>query len=351
MFKKDELLTQKIMVVDDNPTNVFLLEKILHIEGYYNINSETDSRMVMSTVDSYHPDLLLLDLKMPHIDGFEILQAMRERNTEDIIPIIVITAQNDKENRLKAFSLGANDFIGKPFDQIEVLTRIRNFLEIRILHSRVRKSNNDLEQKVIERTKALSDLQTELFERLLRSVEFRDTETGNHITRIGVYSYILGKALGFSEEDAYQLYTASKLHDIGKIAIPDKILLKEDKLTPEEFEEMKTHALKGAKILQGSTIPTLRLAEEIAISHHEHWDGNGYPYGLSGEQIPLVGRITALVDVFDALTTKRPYKEAWSFDVAFEHVISQRGLQFDPHLVDVFIECKQEILLASDDLK
>ena len=319
-FNLDLVAESKILILDDNRTNNLLLEKLLNNNGYRNVKSILDSRLAVETYQSYMPDLLLLDLRMPYYNGFEILQQLSEIKGADYLSVIVITAENDRNNLLKALELGAKDFIEKPFDQSEVLMRIRNMLEIRLLHKQGQQDNLLLERKVLERTKELDNMQTELFNRLLRAAEFRDNDTGKHISRIGHYVYRLAILSGSSEEYAMQLYYASMMHDIGKIGVPDYILLKPGKLTEPEFEKMKMHTVKGGEILSGSSLTVIKLAEQIALTHHERWDGKGYPLGLKGEGIPLAGRITAIFDVFDSLVSNRPYKFAWSEDDAVKEI-------------------------------
>ncbi|UWG97026.1 response regulator [Dehalobacter sp. DCM] len=327
----------RILIVDDNSVNILLLEKLLKMSGYTQIISTTDSRTTLDLYLQYHPDLILLDLKMPYLDGFEVMEQLKNIKEEDIIPIIAMTAYDESEYRLRAFMAGARDFIGKPFDYAEVLIRIKNVLEIRIMHNDIRENNRRLLDKVEERTKELQGLQVELINRLARAAEFRDCQTGNHITRMSKYTYELGKAYGLPENDCELIYHASTLHDIGKIGIPDEILLTPSKLSPDEWEKMKTHTVKGAQILTGSTAEMLRLAEQISLYHHEKWDGSGYPFGLKGQEIPLVGRITAICDVFDALISERPYKKAWHKEDAVAEIERGRGTHFDPYLVDHFL--------------
>jgi len=338
-YSDNELIkTQsKILIVDDNLTNVFLLEQLLKMNGYSNIVTLTDSREVLSTYVNMEPDLILLDLKMPYLDGFQLLELMNLEKKNDYLPVIVITAQSEKENLIKALKLGAKDFIGKPFDGAEVLMRVANMLEIRLLHNATKRDNLLLEVKVKERTKEIQDIQLELVQRLLRAAEFRDNDTGNHIRRIGEFAAALGKLIGLDAEYCNRLFQASMMHDVGKIAIPDSILLKPDKLTDFEMEIMKKHTIKGAEILADSSSEVLRLGEEIALTHHEKWDGSGYPRGLKGAEIPLSGRITAICDVFDALRSERPYKKAWSLEDVIATMKQERGYHFDPSLLDTFM--------------
>lgn len=335
---KEKFEENNIMIVDDSPTSVMLLEKMLRQYGFKNILSITDPRMVMEEYLEFQPDLLLLDLVMPYLDGFDILEQLDELNESTYLPVIVITSQNDKENKLRALSLGAQDFIGKPFDDSEVITRINNFLNVRQMQNKIKNYNLWLEEKIRENNEEISALQTDLILRLLRAAESRDYNTGGHITRIGEYAYILSRAIGMTETKSKKMSEACKMHDIGKIGIPDGILLKPAKLNDEEWEIMKTHTLKGADILKDSPSDDLKLAEEIALTHHEKWDGTGYPNGLKGENIPLSGRIMALIDVFDALLNDRPYKKAWDFEQTVFYIQTESGRHFDPKIVSAFME-------------
>jgi len=334
----------KILIVDDMASNVFLLEQLLIINGFSNIVKLTDSREVLNTFIAIKPDLVLLDLKMPHLDGFEILEQLNAISADDYLSVIVITAQSDKENRLKALQMGAKDFIGKPFDHAEVIMRVTNMLEIRMLHNAAKESNRLLEERVQERTKEIENIQLELVHKLLMAAEFRDDDTGNHIIRIGKYTKVIGKLLGFEEKYCNRLSQASMMHDIGKIGIPDHILLKPAQLSFEEMEIMKRHTNKGADILTDSVSEVLRLGEVIAFTHHEKWDGTGYPCGLKGEEIPIEGRITAICDVFDALLSKRPYKKAWKLDSVLTLMNKESGLHFDPGLLQLFMDNKKTFI-------
>ncbi len=342
-----EINSAIILVVDDQVPNVKLLCQILEKAGFSRVLSTTDSRQALPLYQENACDLVLLDINMPHMDGYEVLQSLREQDT-DYAPVLMLTALDDKESRIKALELGARDFVSKPFDRVELLSRIRNLLEMRLLHKAVKQQNMELEQKVRERTHELHDSRLEIIRRLSRAADYRDNETGNHILRMSKYSQLLGLATGMDEREAEMLLTASPMHDIGKIGIPDSILLKPGKLTPEEWEIMKTHASIGASILEGMTSDLMRMAHEIALNHHEKWDGSGYPNGLKGEEISYFGRIVAIADVFDALTTNRPYKAAWPVEQAMEYIASQRGQHFDPKLVDLFVEILPKVLTYKD---
>ena len=343
-MKPEELLDARILIVDDQRPNVMLLEKMLGAQGYRRLIGITDAREVDALQEQHDFDLILLDLNMPHRDGFEVIEALRRAAPERYPPILVLTAQSDPESRLRALELGARDFLTKPFDYMEVLSRIRNLLEVRMLHKRVVEQNAELEERVRDRTRELHDTRLEIIRRLGRAAEYRDNETGYHILRMSHYAARLARAVGLDEAECDMLLDASPMHDVGKIGIPDRILLKPGKLDADEWEVMKTHARIGADILTGHDSPLMRMAALIAVTHHEKWDGSGYPEGLVGEAIPLVGRITAVCDVFDALTTVRPYKKAWSIEDAFAFIREQSGSHFDPRLAEVFAGLRGEVL-------
>lgn len=343
MIDEVKIKNAEILIVDDQPANVALIEKMLQIDEYCNVMSTTNSTEVEEIYRQSNIDLVLLDLNMPVMDGYQVLETIREIDP-DYPPIIVLTAQNDRESRIKALELGARDFLAKPFDRVELMTRIRNMLEVRIMTSAMKNQNALLDRMVKERTQELNDTRLEVIRRLGRAAEYRDDMTGNHIVRMSGYSQLLAMAAGMSETDAEVLLNASPMHDIGKIGIPDSILLKPGALDAEEWEIMKTHVDIGVEILSGSESSLMIMAAEIAQNHHEKWDGTGYPCGLSGKDIPLTGRVVAIADVFDALTTERPYKNAWPIDDAVEFLKEQKGKHFDPVLVDKFINILPAIL-------
>lgn len=339
-----DILSARILVVDDQPANVTLLERVLALEGYRHVESLTDPREVATAYGARHHDLILLDLNMPHLDGFQVMEQLKALEPDSYVPILVLTAQADRQTRLKALSMGARDFLTKPFDRLEVVNRIRNMLEIRLMHNQIRDQNRILEERVRERTRELVDTRLEIIRRLGRAAEYRDNETGLHIIRMSKFSVILARAVGVDAIETEMLLNASPMHDIGKIGIPDRILLKPGKLLPDEWEVMKTHTTIGAELLAGHDSPLMQMASVIALAHHEKWDGSGYPRGLAGEEIPLVGRIVALSDVFDALTSERPYKRAWSVEEARAYLQENAGRHFDPALVKRFDEVFPDIL-------
>ncbi|HYZ13186.1 MAG TPA: HD domain-containing phosphohydrolase [Actinomycetota bacterium] len=333
------LADSRILIVDDEPGNVQLLKRILVREGYRRVTGLSNPREAMAVIDEGRLDLVLLDLHMPVLDGYQILESITTSldPARRALPVIVLTADATPEARRRALTSGAADFITKPFDVVEVALRIRNTLERQQLHSEVRRHNELLEDRVRARTMDLERAQLETFERLALAAEYRDDDTGKHTRRVGGVARAIAEQLGMAANDLDLLERAAGLHDVGKIGVPDGILLKPDRLTPEEFEVVKTHTVIGARILSGSHSPLLQLGEIIAGSHHERWDGRGY-HGLAGEDIPLHARITTLADALDAMTTDRPYRAARSREEAIEEIRRERGGQFDPNVVDVFLD-------------
>jgi putative two-component system response regulator len=343
MITAEKILLARILIVDDQELNVILLQEVLRAAGYSNLLSVTDSRLVVDLVKGFQPDLLLLDLHMPYLDGFAILELLRKEVKDEYIPVLVLTADITHSTRIRALDLGAKDFLTKPFDRLEVLNRIRNMLEVRLSWVALRDQNAILEEKVRERTRELSETRLEIIHRLGLAAEFRDQGTGMHLLRISQFSHCLARAAGLSSEMCDLVLSASPMHDIGKIGIPDRILFKPGKLDSEEWAIMRTHTTIGAELLSGHDSALMRTAAQIALTHHERWDGSGYPHGLKGEEIPLEGRIVSLCDVFDALISKRPYKEKWSVDEAVKEVEAGAGADFEPALVACFSEALPEI--------
>lgn len=328
-----EILNCRIMVIDDDPMSVAIMEEMLEERGFNTVTSITDPRLAVEKYAAFTPDLVLLDLNMPHLDGFAVMERLKK--IDNHLPILVLTADDDRKARVKALTNGAKDYICKPFDEAETFTRICNMLEVRLL-------NNKLEEKVNERTRELHDTRLDIIRRLSLAAEYRDDDTGEHIVRMSRMCARLGKKVGLSDEEVDTLLSASPMHDVGKIGISDNLLLKPAKLTFEEFEIMKTHTTIGGHILGGSDVPLLVMARDIAMTHHEKWDGSGYPAGLKGEGIPLVGRITAICDVYDALTSERPYKKPWSVADSLEEIKRNVGKQFDPGLIEPFLSLVEE---------
>ncbi len=331
------LKQSRLLLVDDDKRNLQLLEAILRQAGYAAIQTVTDSRATLQIVQEWKPDLLVLDLNMPNLDGFGVLRQLKPLVPEDdYFPILMLTAEMSPEAKHEALAGGAKDFLTKPIDQTEVRLRIKNLLETRALHLQLRSHNDSLDRQVRARTAELEEAQVDSLRRLAMAAEYRDDVTGLHTWRVGELAALVTAELGWTATQQELIKLAAPLHDVGKIAIPDRILLKVGKFTTEEFESMKHHIRIGAELLSGSRSPLLQLAEVIARTHHERWDGTGY-LGLQKEEIPLPGRIVTLADVFDALTHERPYKSAWPLELARDEIKRQAGHQFDPELVEHFL--------------
>jgi len=334
---KEWLSEAKFLIVDDQEYNIGLLDRILRRAGFVHLHATTKPQELVRLFSEVQPDIVLLDLHMPEVDGFEAIRRLRERMEDDtFLPILVLTADVTPEARQKALHEGANDFLTKPFDKTEVILRIQNLLKTRYLYLELHGQNTMLDRKVRQRTVQLEEAKHEILHLLARASEFRDDMTGQHTQRVGHMSGEIARLLGLSERETELIRLAAPLHDLGKIGIPDDILLKPGRFTPEEFDQMKSHTSIGASILSGSQFDVLEIAEAIALSHHEKWDGSGYPNGLQGEEIPLAARIVALADFYDALTHERPYKRAWTPEEALEEVDRQCGKHFDPRVVDAF---------------
>jgi putative two-component system response regulator len=337
-----------IFIVDDESANLKLLDNLLSSQGYDQLVLIRDPREVLERYRAARPDLILLDINMPHLDGYQVMEQLKGLNDPHLPPIIILTAQHDQDYLLKALAMGARDFIGKPFDLNELLMRVRNLLEVQLAQRMLHDQKAVLEEMVRVRTEALNESRVQVVRGLGRAAEFRDNETGLHIIRMSQFSALLAKSLGWSPPDCELMLHASPLHDVGKIGIPDAILLKPGKFEPSEWEIMKTHARVGADILDYGNSDLLLLAREIALNHHEKWDGTGYPNGLVGEAIPQSGRIVAVADVFDALTSPRPYKKAWPVEEAVTFIKDNAGTHFDPEVADKFQKCLPEFVAIRD---
>ena len=337
------------------------LKEILNAERYSNVVYISDPRFAVKTYQEFHPDLILLDLNMPHMSGFDVMEALKPVAKDSYLSILVLTGETDPEARIKALNSGAKDFLNKPFTITETLARIRNLLEVRLLHNDMRDQTAILENQVQARTRqlreALADLEDsnhrikeayiDTIYRLTLASEYKDEDTTEHIRRMSQYSAFIGQELGWKQQELDLLFYSSPMHDIGKIGIPDKILLKQGPLDKEEWEIMKSHTLIGAKILSGSHAPILKMAESIALHHHENWDGTGYPNGKKGDQTPLEGRIVKLVDTYDALRSKRPYKTAFSHEKAMQIILEgdhrTKPEHYDPSLLAILRKHHQEL--------
>jgi len=333
----EEITDARVLIVDDEPANVRLLERILQRDGFEHIDSTNDPRHFLALFASKRPDMVLLDLHMPVLDGFAVLDQLKGRiGKNDFVPILVLTADITPQAKERALSAGAHDFLTKPVDPTEVLLRIRNLLQTRVYYQQLQGQNELLERRVRERTKQLDRAQIETLELLARAAEYRDDDTGQHAQRVGHLSALLAQEMGLDNDTVYLIRRAAPLHDVGKIGTPDAILLKPGKLTDEEFEEIKKHTTIGAGILARTTNPVLQLAQEIALYHHENWDGSGY-MNLEEDTIPLSARIVHAVDVLDALTHERPYKKAWPMDEAIQELRDLKEKFFDPEVVEAVL--------------
>jgi putative two-component system response regulator len=327
----------KILIVDDQEYNISLLERILRRAEFKQLYSTMNPHLIESMLVEVNPDIVLLDLHMEGMDGLQVLKLIRERSGEDsYLPVLVLTADMTPEAKQQVLQAGANDFLTKPYDRTEVILRIHNLLKTRYLHLELQQYNSKLEERVQERTEELEKAKFEILQLLGRASEYRDDMTGQHTQRVGRLSGLIAGRLGLSEQQINMIRMAAPLHDIGKIGIPDELLLKPGRFEPHEFERMKTHTTIGASILEGSFFTILKLAGIIAQAHHEKWNGSGYPQGLKEVEIPIEARIVALADFYDALTHERPYKRAWTPQEALDEVVKQRGIHFDPQIVDVF---------------
>jgi len=320
----------RVLIVDDHPPNVLLLERLLEVSGFTNVTSTTDSSSVVQLCVEREPDLLLLDLQMPKPDGFEVMGLLEPwTKAAPKLPILVLTADGTRERKTRALSMGASDFLSKPFDTTEVVLRVENLLRTRLLSLELRDQNKLLERRVLARTRELDEARLEVIERLALAAEYRDDATGEHAQRIGRAAGLVARELDLPGETVDLILRAAPLHDVGKLALPDEILLKPDPLTALEFEAMKSHVVIGHEILGRSRSPLLQMSAEIALSHHERWDGSGYASGLRGEQIPIAGRIVAVVDCFDLLVHKR-YRPT---EQALAELRAGSGRLFDPQVV------------------
>ena len=336
--------SSRILVVDDEVVSLKVLSGLLDKEGYTDITSISDPIEAVKLYQQNQYDLVLLDIIMPHIDGFEVMQQFADTYKQRHPPVLVLTGLTDHETRNRALKEGARDFLIKPYDSTEILSRVHNLLEMNLSQKLMMSYNLNLEKVVKMRTQDLIDTQLEIVQRLGYAAEYRDTETAEHTIRVGEYARILGEELGLSGDKLQNLHHAAPMHDIGKIGISDAVLLKPGIYTPEERKLMEKHTTIGAEILKGSNSDLMNTAQEIAYTHHERWDGTGYPNGLKGTKIPLCGRIVIVADVFDALTMTRPYKDAWTIQDAVNFIEENSGKMFDPQIVLIFLKKRTEMI-------
>lgn len=362
----------RILIVDDEPINIKVITKYLHELGYDRCDGLSDARQAVSLITKDLPDLVILDVMMPFVTGVEILAALRARPETAHLPVLVLTAAVDRATRLSVLEAGATDFLNKPIDPSELSPRVRNAMTVKKFNDSLRNQARDLELAVRTRTAELEASRQDIIHCLARAAEFRDDDTGHHVLRVGRYASLIAKAMGMDEDSVEQIRQAAQLHDIGKLGIPDSILLKTGKLEPDEYErmqrhtsigkrvierlpqhewdELRKHVQIGAQILDIPRSPVLQMAARIALTHHEWWNGQGYPLGLAGEDIPLEGRITAVADVFDALSSRRPYKPPFPREHCFQIISDERGTHFDPRVVDAFFSMRDEIVRIQIEL-
>ena len=334
---------ETILIVDDTPENLIILSEIL--KPFYKVKVANSGIKALNLIAAGNiPDIVLLDVMMPEISGYEVCQKLKENPLTRNIPIIFVTALIECKDEAEGLSLGAVDYITKPINASIVLARIKT--QVTLLQYQ-----RNLEQKLAERTEEIVLTRMEVIRQLGRAAEYKDNETGTHILRMSAFAKIIAKKIGLDNVRAELIFLSAPMHDIGKIGTPDYILRKEGPLTPEEWEIVKKHPLQGAEIIGNHQSSLLQTARIVALTHHEKFDGTGYPYGIKGYDIPLMGRIVAIADVFDALTSKRPYKEAWSLEQAIAYLTKEKGKHFDPELVDAFLTCMDEVKAIMSQFK
>lgn len=358
------MLEAKIAIIDDEPVNIRVTRKYLSSAGYGNFVTCDQALHALDLIKNESPDIVLLDVVMPEVSGLTILEQIRQFNCISGTPVLILTASTDPGTKMQALELGATDFLAKPVDPSELVLRVRNALITKAHQDHLEMYAEHLEDEVRQRTAELAISRKEVVECLARAAEYRDEQTGHHIVRVGRYAAILAEGLGLPAAQVELIEQAAQLHDVGKIGIPDDILRKPAKLDKEEFALMKRHCAHGQKILQGMSdegsmpgkmhfadgarnmrSPSSRLIElaaTIALTHHERWDGTGYPNGLAGEAIPLEGRLVAVADVYDALTSPRPYKRAFSHEESARMIVEGCGTHFDPELIRLFCELNEQ---------
>lgn len=333
-----------VLIVDDNPVNLAVMERLVRRVDATVALTFDRAETALAWCRDNEADLVIVDYMMPVMNGIDFIRLFREMPGNRELPVLMVTAEHAREVRHAALRGGATDFLTKPVDHEEFCARTRNMLTLRAAQKRLAERAQSLEEAVAAATARLRVNERETLDCLARAAEYRDPETGAHVSRMALYSHLIARRLGLPEDEAELLLRAAPLHDVGKLGTPDHILLKPGRLTPDEFEVMKRHATMGWEILRGHSSPVLQAGAAIALSHHEKWDGSGYPGGLAGADIPLFGRIVAVADVFDALTSERPYKKAWPVEQAREHLQAGAGAHFDPRCVEVFLSAWDEVM-------
>ena len=362
---KESVRDAKIMIIDDEQLVIKVVKRYLATEGYSNFISVSDSRQAIEKIREELPDVILSDVNMRDVNGLDILRARQKSPIMNLIPVLILSSNEEKDIKRQALELGATDFLAKPVDPFDLSLRVRNALIVKRHHDHLANYANELEDEVCQRIDELEHSREQIVHCLARAAEYRDNETGEHIIRVGKYCRVIAEELGFSEDYCRKIELSAQLHDVGKIGIPDAVLLNPGRLTAEEFEVMKTHcgvgleimeplseldqdrvrrhSSSGAFIMDGVESPMLELAASIARTHHEKWDGTGYPAKLAGESIPIEGRICCVADVFDALCSERPYKPKFPLKKCLEIMLSERGTRFDPKVLDAFFARFEQI--------
>jgi len=336
-------VTQHVLIVDDTEINLTLFSALVKKLGDCEPHTFVDSTEGLAWARDNLPSLVIVDYMMPVLDGLEFIRQLREMPGRETLPVLMITANDQKQIRYRALDLGASDFLTKPVDKVEFLARVKNMLTLNDAHRKLSDQASWLADEVRKATRDVVERERETVIRLSRAAEYRDPETGAHIQRMAHFSQLIARGMGLSQLDQDLLLEAAPLHDIGKVGIPDNILLKPGKLDADEFTIMKQHAMYGYELLHGSASRVLQAGAAIARGHHEKFDGSGYPDGLRGEAIPLFSRIVAVADVFDALTSERPYKKAWEVEAAIDFLNAGAGAHFDPRCVSAFLEAWDDV--------
>jgi putative two-component system response regulator len=337
---------QQVLIVDDTEINLILFGALVKKMDDCRAHVFADPRQALDWVGNNIPDLVIVDYMMPGLDGIEFIRLMREMPGRQLVPILMITANDQKQIRYSALDIGANDFLTKPIDKVEFLARARNMLSLNQARKHLADHATWLADEVRKATREIVNRERETVLRLSKAAEYRDPETGAHILRMAHYSMLIARELGLPEAEQQLLLEAAPMHDIGKVGISDGILLKPGRLSDEEFEVMKQHAMFGYELLSGSSSKLLQAGAEIAKGHHEKYDGSGYPSGIKGEDIPIFSRIVAVADVFDALTSERPYKKAWDLQEAVDFLKQGMGTHFDPACVTAFLAAWDDVQLV-----